>query len=33
MDTYIFGGLNGKPFLTTTAVKVPAKYYTIKKQQ
>ena len=31
MDTYIFGGLNGKQFLTTTAVKVPEKYYAIKK--
>ena len=32
MDTYIFGGLNGKNFLPTTSVKVPEKYYSIKKQ-
>ena len=31
MDTYVFGGLNGKKFLDTTGVKVPAKYYAIKK--
>jgi hypothetical protein len=35
MDTYVLGGVGGvkdKHFLTTTAVKVPEKYYTIKKQ-
>jgi hypothetical protein len=31
MDTYIFGGLNGQPFLPTTSVKVPAKYYAIRR--
>jgi hypothetical protein len=32
MDTYVMGGLNGKKFLGTTAIKVPEKYYAIKKQ-
>jgi hypothetical protein len=32
MDTYILGGFNGKNFLPTTSVKVPEKYYAIKKQ-
>jgi len=31
MDCYVFGGFKGGHFLTTTAVKVPEKYYTIKK--
>jgi len=34
MDCYVFGGVGGvkdKHFLTTTAQKVPEKYYTIKK--
>jgi hypothetical protein len=31
MDCYVFGGLNGSSFLATTGVKVPAKYYAIKK--
>jgi len=32
MDTYVMGGLNGKKFLGTTGIKVPEKYYAIKKQ-
>jgi hypothetical protein len=32
MDTYILGGLNGKSFLSTTRVKVPEKYLTLKSK-
>lgn len=31
MDCYVFGGHKGQHFLATTAQKVPAKYYAIKK--
>jgi hypothetical protein len=32
MDCYVLGKLNGQSFLPTTAQKVPAKYYSLKKQ-
>jgi hypothetical protein len=32
MDCYVLGGIKGQHFLPTTAQKVPAKYYAIKKQ-
>jgi hypothetical protein len=31
MDCYVFGGHNGQHYLQTTAQKVPAKYYAVKK--
>jgi hypothetical protein len=31
MDCYVFGGINGGHYLATTSVKVPEKYYVIKK--
>jgi hypothetical protein len=31
MDCYVLGGLNGRNFLGTTSVQVPAKYYAIKR--